>query len=152
MTRILFIFLFFTSSLLLMFTGGCKNTITPIAIPSVVKNTFKSNFPDAVSMEWEMRNSIFEVDFEVDGVDYAARLDNTGKLLAYKYDLSIKSLPQSLTDKLSLTHSISDWDDAEVVVENSKSFYQLEIENFFTNDKLILDNKGNLVETLKYWN
>lgn len=135
-----------------VFTTGCDNDIAPSEIPSVVENTFKSHFPDATEVEWESYGENFEVDFEVDQTDHSARIDNAGNMLEYKYKIARNILPPPVINVLNMEYVKKKWEDPEILVTGKKSYYQLEIDGFFNDKKIVLDSIGNKIDNIKHWN
>ena len=138
--------------LIVVFTIGCDDEIAPAEIPSVVENTFKSHYPDAVQVEWESYGKDFEVDFELDRTDHSARIDNAGNLLGYKYEIATNTLPSKIITVLNTEYAKMKWEDPEILVTGKKSYYQLEIDGFFNDKKIVLDSTGNEIENIKHWN
>ncbi|MEO2072691.1 MAG: hypothetical protein ABGW99_15265 [Zunongwangia sp.] len=56
-------------------------------VPSVVLNAFQSNYPKASDVEWEMLGDDYQVDFEIERVDYEAIFSAEGDMLKYKRDI-----------------------------------------------------------------
>lgn len=135
-----------------VFTISCDNDIAPAEIPSVVENTFKSHFPDATEVEWESYGEDFEVDFEVDRTDHSARIDNTGNMLEYKYEIASNILPSKIITVLNTEYVKKKWEDPEILVTGKKSYYQLEIDGFLNDKKIVLDSTGNKIDNIKHWN
>ena len=131
---------------------ACDGEIATSEVPSVVENTFEKKFPNATEIEWETFGKDYEVDFEIKDIDYSARLDLSGNLLTYKFEIEEETLPVSLKSFLQKEFRDKQWDDPEVVVFNNDSYYQLEIDGFFKDKKLVLDEKGNTIHKIKYWN
>lgn len=138
--------------LLGIFTIGCDDDIDPSQIPSVVENTFKSQFPNATDVEWESYGDNFEVDFEVKKIDHSARIDKTGNLLEYKYEIANSDLPLPIITVLKTEYSKKKWEDPEILITGKNSYYQLEIDGFFNDKKIVLDSTGNKNDNIKLWN
>lgn len=145
---------FLTLILFVIFFGfiGCDKDISFSEVPSVVENTFKSNFPDAKDVEWKTVGEDYQVSFELEDVDYHALLNNLGNLLKYRYEIEENELPESIKKSLRKEYTKKDWDDPEYIIEGESTYYQLEIESFFRDKKLVVDNSGKLEENKKYWN
>jgi len=148
MTRILYILIpiFFLSFI------SCDNDIPSSEVPSIVANTFKSQFPDAVDVEWETVRSDYEVSFELENVDHDALLDNSGNILKYKYKIEEIEVPTAIRTFLETEYPQEQWDDPEHIIEGNSNYYQLEIEGFLSDKKMVIDSLGNLRTDLRYWN
>lgn len=131
---------------------SCDNDITTSQVPSIVENTFKTNFVHAKDVDWEMMNSNYEVSFEVENVSHDAFLDGSGDLLKYKYNIDGTALPNTIRALLKRRFANEKWDDAEIIIDRNSKYYQLELEGFFTDKKLVVDSSGNILSNSKYWN
>lgn len=130
---------------------SCNNEINPSEVPSIVENTFESHFSHAMDVEWKAIANNYEVSFEKDKVDYDALLDSSGNLLKYKYEIEENNLPIPLKNSLETTYPKEKWDDPEQVVEGKSKYYQLEIDGFLGDKKIVLDSLGNLLSNRNYW-
>lgn len=135
-----------------LITIGCDDDIPSSEIPSVVKNTFKSKFHNATDVEWENYGDDFEVDFEMNAIDYSARIDYAGNLLEYKYEIARNSLPAPIFIMLENEYSKISWEDPEILVCGQNSYYQLESDGFFKDTKIVMDSTGNKIDIIKFWN
>lgn len=133
-------------------TVSCDNDIPSNEIPSVVANAFKSKFHHATDVEWENFENDFEVDFEINGIDHSARIDSSGNILGYKYDIDSNVLPSAIITLLETEYSKKKWEDPEILMYKQNSYYQMEMEGFIKDTKIVLDSVGNKIDTIKYWN
>lgn len=146
--RVSILLIFATATL----TLSCENDIASAEVASVVVNTFKSNFRDATDVEWETHGDDYEVDFEVDGTDYSARIDKSGTMVEYKYEITHNALPSALISSLEDEYPKLKWEDPEILMQGENAYFQMEIEGFLKDKKLVLDSTGKKIETIKYWN
>lgn len=145
-------FLYLFTPLILLSFLGCDNEIAPSQVPSVVKNTFKQQFPHAEDVEWKNLNNDYEVDFELEDVDYTALLDNTGNLLKHKYERDKTTVPNRILSFLVREYPKDTWEDLEYVKDGNSEYFQLEIDGFINDKKLVVDSLGNVLTNVKYWN
>lgn len=142
--------------ILVLFVAGttisCDDDIAPGEVPSVIDNTFKTQFPDAEDVEWERNQEFYEVDFEWKNIDYSALLDEAGDLVKFKYDLPTSKLPQSVKNNFAQNHPKKSIDDAEAVHENEIVYYQIETEGFLQDKKLVFGVNGEETTTIEFWN
>lgn len=146
MLRLFILMLFATTAI------GCDDDIPISEIPSVVENTFESHFPNAMDVEWETHGDDFEVDFEMERTDYSARIDNSGTMLGYKYEIANTEIPASIITALNTEYSSKEWDDPEILVNGDNSYYQIEIDGFLKDKKIVLDSTGKKIDNIKNWN
>jgi len=145
------IFRFFIATLLAATIFGCNDDIPLSEIPSVVENTFKSHFPDAVNVEWETHHNDFEVDFEMESTDYSAIIDQTGTMAGYKYEIANEKIPASIINVLNTKYS-QKWEDPEILIHGENSYFQIEIDGFLKDKNIVLDREGKLIDNIKNWN
>lgn len=131
---------------------SCENDITTSEVPSIVENTFKSKFVQAKNVEWEFANDTYEASFDVENVDHDALLDSSGNLLKYKHRIDGTAVPKGIRAFLAQNHPKGKWDDAEYIVDGNSKYFQIELEGFFTDTKLVLDSSGKELSNIKYWN
>lgn len=132
--------------------AGCENEVASSQVPSVVQNTFKQHFPHAKDIEWELVDKSYEVSFEIENIDHKASLDSTGNLLKYKYDIIKSSVPKNIKSFLDQEYSQEKWEDLEHVIDGNSQYFQLEINGFFKDKKMVVDSIGKTLSNTKYWN
>ena len=115
-------------------------------IPDVVLKNFKAKYPNANSVKWEKDEYIFVVEFILDGQEYEAEFDKTGKWLETEKEIKIGDLPEAIQKVLNAKYSGYEIGEAEyvetadygiiydVVIEKSDK----EIEIYFYPDGMIL--------------
>lgn len=131
---------------------SCDNEIKSAEVPSIVLNTFKSQFPNAMDIEWEIINDDYEVSFELKNIDHDALLDRSGNLLKYKYEIDETALPGSIKFLLKQQFPQEKWEDFEHIIVGTSNFFQMEVDGFFTDKKLVVDSLGKMMPNIKYWN
>lgn len=139
-------------SLIFLSITACDNEIKSGQVPSIVENTFKSHFPDALDVEWETLIDDYEVSFEIENVDHDALLDSSGKLLKYKYEIDETTMPKNIKFFLEQEYPQEKWDDPEYIIDGNSKYFQLELDGFFKDKKLVVDSMGKVMPNIKYWN
>jgi len=131
---------------------ACSNDIPTKDVPSVILNTFKSQFPKALDIEWEKENNIYEVEFELENTDHTARYNTDGKLIIFKKDIHTSELPQAIKSVLSANFKDYVVDETELVKKGNATYYQLELESRGKRDKkLVFSEDGKENRSIKYW-
>lgn len=120
-------------------------------VPSIVASTFQSNFQSTKALEWEMKNENFEAEFELASIEHSAVFNKKGELLKYKKEFSYSQLPKKIQKKLSDNFELHQLDKIEQIHINKKTYYQLEIEQSFTEVKKLFDENGNLINNIPVW-
>lgn len=127
------------------------NDIAEKDVPSVVKNSFAQEYPEAVDVEWEKHKENFEVDFEVENVDYSALYSNDGKVLMKKQEIPVDALPATITNKLKETYADLKAEDAEKIEKDGKTYYQVDLEGGMTDKNEIFSEAGEIAKNVEYW-
>ena len=107
---------------------SCSQDIRADKVPSVVLNTLQAKFGNAVKIEWEKKNNLYEAEFKMDSTDFSVYIDPTGKLLMHKQDIKKNELPASLSTVISTEYNGYKIDEAEKVVKDGVIYYQVELE------------------------
>ena len=74
-------------------------------IPDVVLMNFKAKYPDANSVKWEKDEDIFDAIFILDGKEYEAEFNKTGRWLETEKEIKIGDLPEAIQKVLNTTYS-----------------------------------------------
>lgn len=116
-------------------------------VPSVVLNKFKAEFPKAKDVEWEMKGSEYNVEFEIGWfTDYEAWFSGTGQLLRYTEEISNGDLPTAVKDAIKNQHDGYRIDDAKKIVENGTEKFLVEIEKGNDERKLLFSGDGKFIK------
>lgn len=89
---------------------------------------FKSDFPKAKDIDWEVGLNIYEVEFEIGWTDYKAYYDNEANLLMYKVELRESELPAIVKNAAMSKYPNYKFDDIEKTVKGTVTFYKVEME------------------------
>lgn len=131
---------------------ACSNDIATKNVPSVILNSFKSQFPTAVDVEWEKVNNLYEADFEIANVDHTAQLNTEGKLVQLKKEITAAELPKAINDAIAANFKGYIADDVELVKHGNQTYYQLQLEkNWSFDKKLVLGANGQVNKSINYW-
>ena len=74
-------------------------------IPDVVLRNFQAKYANANSVKWEKEEDIFKVEFILDGQEYEAEFDNSGKWLETEKEINISDLPEAIQKVLNTKYS-----------------------------------------------
>lgn len=120
-------------------------------IPSVVLNHFRAEFPHAAEVQFRNSNGQYEVEFELDGREHEVLISPTGMLLKEKMTISRDELPAPVLHTLKNEFSEKDLEDPELIREEEKVFYQVQVDRFFTDEKIVIDKTGKLEPSVEFW-
>lgn len=131
---------------------ACDNDVPASQVPSIVRNTFKNRFSKATDVEWKFIKNAYEVSFEMNNVDHDALLDSSGNLVKYKYEIDKTRIPNSIKSFMAQEYPKEKWEDPEHIKSGNSDYFQLELDGFFNDKKLVLDSMGKIVPNITYWN
>lgn len=120
-------------------------------IPSIVASTFQTTFPDAKELEWETVNENFEAEFELSSIDHKALLNGKGELLKYKKEINFTQLPLQIQHSILENYTREEVEDIELISYNQQIYFQLEIDQEFLDKEKIYNEKGQLTNSINYW-
>ena len=120
-------------------------------VPSVVKNAFASEYPEAKEVDWEMKGEDYEVDFEVDNVDYALLIDGSGNIIMSKEEITKEDLPAAVTSGISKNFADLELDEVQKVEKDGKTYYQVEFDGTFRDQEVVFTANGQEDKSFSYW-
>ncbi len=119
----------------------------PKNIPDTVAQCLKTNFPEAINLEWETKENIFEAVFYLNEVEHIAHITPEGKLIEYKKNLWVNELPALINTEATKLGEIMN---AIVIIGEEQQFFEVIIRDSNYNRKLLLfDKNGILLKTSK---
>lgn len=118
-------------------------------IPSVVLNAFEAEYPNATDVEWEQMVNTFEVDFDIENVDYDAIFNEEGSILKEKHEIKQSELPETVRQQITGSYPNLMIDDAEIVMIDGITYYQVELEG--NPDKKVVYTDAGEEATVNYW-
>ncbi len=86
----------------LMSNSAIAQKISADKIPGAVTSEFKSKFPKATNVPWEIENNNdYEASFKLNGQEVSANFDKNGKWLETETEIKVSALPASIQSSLS---------------------------------------------------
>lgn len=131
--------------------ASCGQNISAADVPSLVLNTFKATFTNAVDIEWEKKKDHYEADFEVGTADHEVRINPTGTILLHKQQMSTLDLPKVITDQLTAKFKDFKLDEADKLEKDGKVYYQVELDKRFTEKRMVFAENGEETKAVPYW-
>ena len=130
---------------------SCSQDIPADKVPSVVLNTVQAKFGNAAKIEWEKKNNLYEAEFKMDSIDYSVYIDPAGKLVMHKQDIKENELPAAVSTIISTEYKAYKIDDAEKVVKDGNTYYQVELEGKGKKDlELVFSAEGKPTPQMTY--
>lgn len=115
-------------------------------VPSVVVNSFKKNFPQAVGAEWEMKKGLYEVEFDVKRMDYVLWFDAQGEIVKMKREMRSRDLPDAVRAEVKKQFKGYRLDDIEKLVKGGQTVYKIELNSWRDDFDIFVDENGQVVE------
>ena len=114
-------------------------------VPAVVLNAFQIKFPNASDVDWRLEKGNYRIKFEVNNKDNKLVLDDRGKLMKHEQDLWESEIPVSVLETVKSKVAFFDLNDADKLVEGSKTIYSINFEIDKRDHDFLLDGKGKLL-------
>ncbi|QMU31394.1 PepSY-like domain-containing protein [Adhaeribacter radiodurans] len=130
---------------------ACSQSISPKVVPTLVKNTLLTNFPDAFGLKWEKKQNLYKANFKLGLTDCSSFIDATGKLVLYKSDVTGYDLPKDISAVLQDNFSAYLIEDLEKVEKAGEVYYQVELEKSNQKLKQVFSDEGQLLTNARYW-
>ena len=141
------IILALTTGLLLFVGNVMAQDIPQSQVPSVILNKFKSDFPKAKDIEWELQSEMYNVEFEIGrSVDHEIWYDKSGNLIKHKEDISKNDLPSTVSAVLQKDFKGYKIDDVEKLTEGSAVTYKMELNSMNKDWDIVMDANGKILK------
>lgn len=95
----------------------------------MLRDNFKTSYPDAQDIEWERQNEFYKVEFEEGPLDRDIWYTQDGNIHKSELEVNPGDLPQNVKNQLSEKFKDYRVDDCELITENSEDFYNIELES-----------------------
>lgn len=130
--------LFLSTTSFFAFAQDIKET----EVPSVVMNSFKSQYANALKTDWEKKGTNYEAEFEVGTVERSVVLDPSGRVLMVKQEIANTELPAAVSNAISKNYKSYELDEAEKIEYEGKTYYEVEVSRFFLGKELVYTADG----------
>ncbi|MFV0290834.1 MAG: PepSY-like domain-containing protein [Mangrovibacterium sp.] len=115
------------------------------AVPSVVINQFNSDFPKASDIDWEVKNEIFKVDFQLGWFkDYEVWYAADGAQIKINEECTKSELPQSVLTSLDKNFRGYRVEDVDKITEKGSVTYKVEVERGEDERTIFFNENGEL--------
>lgn len=131
---------------------SCDNDDYPYAeVPSVVRNAFWTQYPDAADAKFIKLGENYEVEFEINEEDGSAVVSPSGNIIKEKREIEWNDLPAAVQQTLRETYGQKKIEDPERVRIGEENHYQVEVSRFFIDEEIVLNAAGKINTNLNYW-
>lgn len=112
------------------------------AVPSVVMNSFRTQFAEAQKTDWEKKGNHYEAEFELGTAERTAVLDASGKILLLKQEIAKTELPAAVADAIKQNYKSYDLEETEKIEYEGKTYYEVELSRFFMDKEAVFTADG----------
>ena len=107
-------------------------------------------FPKAADVEWEMSDSLYQVEFEIGwNIDHEVWYNDSGKIVKHKEDISRKELSKKVRNSIKTDFRGYTIDDLERITENGKVVYKMELNSLIHQDwDIVIDADGKVISKM----
>lgn len=136
--------------ILALFISCDKDDAPNTEVPSLILNSFQTEFPNAADVEWEENTGDYEVEFEIEKIDHTVLLNADGDILKLKQDIMTSELPEAVVSLLETEYTDNKIDDIEKLTMNEKIYYQVEFEGLL-DKKVVITETGTVASEISFW-
>jgi hypothetical protein len=110
--------------------------------PAKLATKFKADFPKASDVEWEVADSIYEVEFDVRFRDWKAYYDAKGNLLMTAEEIYRSELHAVVKNAAEAKYPKYHFEDIDKIRRGTEVFYKIEMELRDTEVELLVRSDG----------
>jgi hypothetical protein len=115
-------------------------------VPDAVKIAFKAAYPNADDVEWEKEDENYEVEFELNDVDYSVLYTADGTLLETEMEIETEQLPQNVIEYMKANYADKKIKESAKITNNKGVVtYEVEIKG----KDVMFDANGNFIKEIK---
>jgi hypothetical protein len=115
-------------------------------VPSVVANVFKKQFPKATDVEWERKNELYKVEFEINRQEHSMWIDGSGNVARHKQDIRAQDLPAAVRSAIARDYKDYKIDDVEKSEAGNVIHFKVELKKGSEDIDVFFDLQGEKVE------
>jgi FKBP-type peptidyl-prolyl cis-trans isomerase len=115
-------------------------------VPAPIKDAFAKLYPNAKVDQWEKENNVYEAEFKEAKKEMAVSFSMNGQLIETEKEMSVKELPQGVTDYIEKNLKGKRVKKADSVTDNKGHVvYEVEIGS----ETYVFDSSCNYIRTEK---
>lgn len=122
--------------------GACAGTVNQQEIPSVVINAVMTKYPDARDLDWEVKNGIYEAEFDLGKDDYEVWINAEGTILKIEHEINHTQVPAAILSKLKSDYKDFKPDDAKRIEIGKAVYYEIELDGTLGDQKVVYTASG----------
>jgi hypothetical protein len=119
--------------------------ISEAQVPAVILNTFKKDFQKATDVEWELKGTNYDVDFEIEKADHEVWYDAAGNVLKHKQDIKQSDLPAAI--KNGIVKNFKDYraSDVKRIQTGNSVTYKVDLKSATEKWEVTFDEAGKVL-------
>lgn len=115
-------------------------------VPVGVKSSFQKQYPNVEETKWEIENSNYEAEFEINETDYSVVINPSGNILETEIEINVNELPANMKEYISKNYAGKKVKEAAKIIDaTGMVVYEAEIKGM----DLIFDSKGKFIKEVK---
>lgn len=122
--------------------GSCAGTIDQQEIPSVVINAVMTKYPDAKDLDWEVKNGVYEAEFDLGKDDYEVWVNAEGTILKVEQEIRTAQIPEVVLNKVKTEFKEFRLDDAKRIEIAKNVYYEIELDGTLGDQTVVYSAKG----------
>lgn len=140
----------FIIGVLAIFSATYAQDLPQSSVPSVIVNQFNRHFPKATDVDWEMKDNLYNVEFETGwNVDHEVWYNAKGEVIKHKEDIAESKLPKAVKNSIQSQFKGYTIDDLEQISEQGKVVYKMELNSLLKQDwNVVIDAKGTILNKI----
>jgi hypothetical protein len=107
-------------------------------VPAIVKSELFNHFPEAINIDWDSKQELWEAVFYVNDVEHIAQISETGVLKEYKRNLWPNELPGQIAAESNKCGEIMN---GIVIFKEDGQFFEVIVRDTKLNRTLLLFNQ-----------
>ena len=125
-----------------VFSANAQN-LKESDVPSAVKNTFSSMYPNVTNAKWEMENGKYEAEFKENSVETSVLFEANGTYTQTEVEIAVSLLPSGVNDYVTKKFRDSKITEAaKITSSNGTVTYEAEIGK----SDYLFDSNGNFLK------
>lgn len=122
--------------------GACSATVDQQEIPSVVINAVMTKYPDAKELDWEVKNGVYEAEFDLGKDDFEVWVNTEGTILKIEQEIKNTQVPAAILSKLKSDYKDFKLDDAKRIEIGKAVYYEIELDGTFGDQTVVYSASG----------
>ena len=116
-------------------------------IPEKITRLLLTNFPNAINIDWEIKDKVYEAVFYVAQTEHIAMISELGELIEYKKNMWPDELSVPITHKCLMQGEIMN---AICIFKNNTNYFEVIVrDKNFNRTQLVFDENALLLESKK---